>query len=467
MSTPGLEPFSAPWVTAWANGLRASDAYRHAARGWEGGVVLEVRAPTGAALGALQAVYLDLWHGECRAARLAGSTDYDSAAYVLSGTMDAWMQILHGDVSPIMAIMRGMLKLKKGWLPGLVPHAAAAVALVKVAQDLEAGVAEVPPRPALPTSPQLSSQPHPVAAREQASGRDRLQSTSAVGIRFDSFPMRLWDKAKRLGIWNPADIDLTQDRADWLQLAPDERDMLTRLASLFQAGEEAVTLDILPLVDVMAQEGRLEEQMYLTSFLWEEAKHVEMFRRFFDVVADLHTDLTPFHSPSYQTIFGEALPQAMGRLRTDRSPIAQAEASATYNMIVEGVLAETGYHLYHQVLTVRGIMPGMQRAAAYLKTDESRHLAYGVYLLSRLIAEHGDPVWNAIMTRMNALLLPAVAVVSEAFAAYPRDRVPFGLKEDEFVQFAMAQFQKRVDRLEKARTQGSAELFLDDGLDLS
>jgi ribonucleoside-diphosphate reductase beta chain len=32
---------------------------------------------------------------------------------------------------------------------------------------------------------------------------------------------------------------------------------------------------------VIAQEGRLEEEMFLTSFLWEEAKHVEFFSRFF------------------------------------------------------------------------------------------------------------------------------------------------------------------------------------------
>ena len=55
---------------------------------------------------------------------------------------------------------------------------------------------------------------------------------------------------------------------------------MLRLTSMFQAGEEAVVLDLLPLVAVVAAEGRLEEELYLTSFLWEEAKHVETFRRF-------------------------------------------------------------------------------------------------------------------------------------------------------------------------------------------
>ena len=50
---------------------------------------------------------------------------------------------------------------------------------------------------------------------------------------------------------------------------------MLHLTSLFQAGEEAVTLDLLPLIRAIAQEGRIEEEMYLTTFLWEEAKHVD------------------------------------------------------------------------------------------------------------------------------------------------------------------------------------------------
>lgn len=103
--------------------------------------------------------------------------------------------------------------------------------------------------------------------------------TTTHGLRRGLPPMRLFEKAKRFGIWNPSDIDLSQDQRDWRSLTADEQDILLRLSALFQAGEEAVTLDLLPLIIVIAQEGRLEEEMYLTSFLWEEAKHVEFFSR--------------------------------------------------------------------------------------------------------------------------------------------------------------------------------------------
>lgn len=285
------------------------------------------------------------------------------------------------------------------------------------------------------------------------------RSTSPAGLDHDSPPMRLWHKAKRLGTWDPRDIDLTRDAQDWARLDAEQRDVLLRLTALFQGGEESVTMDLLPLMMVVAQEGRLEEEMYLTSFLWEEAKHVEAFRRFLDDVAGERSDLTRFHGPMYQRLFGEELPGAMGRLRFDASPAAQAAASVTYNMIVEGVLAETGYHGYDLMLQRNGIMPGMQTVIGHLRRDEARHIAYGVFLLSRLVSEHGDVVWAAIEERLNELLPLAMGIVAEVFEPYPVP--PFGLRLEEFADFALSQFGKRVARLEKARAQTLAEVLGD------
>ena len=91
--------------------------------------------------------------------------------------------------------------------------------------------------------------------------------------------MRLYQKAKRLGTWDPAAIDFTRDRELWRGLNADEQGAILQITSLFQAGEEGVTLDLLPLIMVIAEEGRLEEELFLTTFLFEEGKHVEFFRR--------------------------------------------------------------------------------------------------------------------------------------------------------------------------------------------
>lgn len=281
-------------------------------------------------------------------------------------------------------------------------------------------------------------------------------TTTETGLDRTSPPMRLYEKAKKFGVWNPADIDLTQDRADWQRLTAVEKDLLWRLTAMFQAGEEAVTLDLLPLIMVIAQEGRLEEEMFLTTFLFEEAKHTDFFNRFLDEVTGKTAVLSHYHSPNYRTIFYETLPSTLRALLTDPSPAAQIKAAVTYNMIVEGVLAETGYHGYFTVLQRHNIMPGVQKGITLLKQDESRHIAYGIYLISRLVAEYPE-LWDVVEETMNALLPTALDVVGDAFLAY--DVVPFDLEPADFTTFALNQFQKRIERIEHAKDASLEEVL--------
>jgi len=281
--------------------------------------------------------------------------------------------------------------------------------------------------------------------------------TTTRGLNREIPPMRLFEKAKKFGIWNPSDIDFSQDKQDWQTLSDDEKDMVLRLTSLFVAGEEAVTLDLLPLMMAVAKEGRIEEEMFLTTFLWEEAKHTDFFQRFLNEVLEIDgNDLTHFHSASYSHIFYDALPTALDRLTTDQSPEAQLIASVTYNMIVEGVLAETGYHAYYSMFKNNNIMRGNLEGITKLKQDESRHIAYGIFLISRLVAENPG-LWAVAEAKMNDLLMPAIGVINESFAPY--DPVPFGLDIDEFVTYAMMQFQKRLARIEKARGATLADIY--------
>ncbi len=280
-------------------------------------------------------------------------------------------------------------------------------------------------------------------------------ATTTRGLNRELPPMRLYERAKKLGIWNPSEIDLSQDKADWAALTDAEKDLIWRLLGLFVSGEEAVTLDLLPLIGVIAAEGRIEEEMYLTTFLFEEAKHTDFFRRFLDEVAGGRVDLEAYHSDNYRFIFYQALPEALLGLQSDRSPSAQVRASVTYNMVVEGVLAETGYHAFFTALERNNRMPGLRKGIALLKQDESRHIAYGIYLLSRLVAEHPD-VWDELQAQMNSLLPAAIGVIADAFSAY--ETIPFGLVESDFIDYAMNQFSKRSERLEKARGAGLDEI---------
>jgi len=287
--------------------------------------------------------------------------------------------------------------------------------------------------------------------------RSGYATTSERGLRWDSVPMRLWQKAKRLGVWDPAGIDFERDREHWAGFSPPEREFLLRTLALFQAGEEAVTLDLLPLIETVAGEGRIEEEMYLTSFLWEEAKHVEFFRRWLDQVAEARRDLWGYVTPSYAHLFLDELPRAMGALRTDSSTEAQIRAATTYNMIIEGVLAETGYHGFRESLQANRMLPGLLEGITLIARDEGRHIRYGVYLLNRLIAVTPGG-WDVMNRRMNELLGPAMGVVSEFWDHFDPDDGPFGQNMQKFLDFASSLFDRRMKVLERDRGKALADI---------
>lgn len=271
----------------------------------------------------------------------------------------------------------------------------------------------------------------------------RVFKTTGLGLDAESLPYRLFQKAKRLGVWDPRDIDFSQDVEDWRTLTEEQREETLRTVAQFQAGEEAVTLDLLPLIYAIAREGRLEEEMYLTTFLFEEAKHTEFFRLFLNAVGETG-DLSVYHTPNYRRIFYEILPEAMNTLLTDATPQAMARASAVYNMYVEGVLAETGYFSFRNGLGKLGKMPGLLRGVQYIATDESRHIGYGTYLLQRLIS--ADP-----------RLLDVVRSVLEELAQLPlnqglpeREVTPFGVPTSLVQEYAQSRMQQRLAVLARA-----------------
>lgn len=284
-------------------------------------------------------------------------------------------------------------------------------------------------------------------------------TTTRRSLRSDITPMRLFQKAKKLGIWDPMEFDLKQDRKDWIGHTPDERDFLLRILAQFQAGEESVTLDLLPLIHAVASDGHIEEEIFLTSFLWEEAKHVEFFRRYLDEVVQADVDLSSYHdTPCYRKIFYEELPQAMNRLLTDSSREAQAVASTTYNMIVEGVLAETGYHTFYTTLGRNNTLPGLRKALGMIQRDESRHIGYGVFLLARLIAE--DPAILEVVQRRMAELQPySVGLIAEGYAPYEGREIPFGLVPAEFEAYAMTRFQSRMAVLLRSKGKDLNQIY--------
>ena len=222
---------------------------------------------------------------------------------------------------------------------------------------------------------------------------------SPRGLNTDLVPWRLWEKAKKL-FWDPATIDYSADRAQWEAMPVEYQDAVMATATGFMVGEESVTLDILPLTLAMADEGRLEEVIFLSSFALEEAKHVDFFRRW---LSEVGADLDGFRARQRQQaerlgftwddgrsqgMWESELPRVMRRLLVDRSPQAVLDAALTYNQFVEGCLAISGYGIWAELFAVLGALPAMQEGIRHIRADEARHITYGTYLCQRVLAAH-------------------------------------------------------------------------------
>ncbi|SFP47017.1 ribonucleoside-diphosphate reductase beta chain [Amycolatopsis arida] len=288
--------------------------------------------------------------------------------------------------------------------------------------------------------------------------RTGFHSLRHGGLNWDSFPLRLFVKGNRK-FWNPADIDFDRDAEDWATLDAEEQRSATFLCAQFIAGEEAVTEDIQPFMRAMAAESRLADEMYLTQFCFEEAKHTEVFRRWMDAVG-LTGDLHPFvaENPHYRTLFYEELPESLGVLADDPSPVNQVRASVTYNHVIEGSLALTGYYAWQKICTKRGILPGMQELVRRIGDDERRHMAWGTFTCRRHIAAD-DSLWEVVQQRMGELLPHALGMIEWVNAQF--EEPPFGVDNAEFVQYAADRARRRLGAIESARGMPVEKIDLD------
>ncbi len=306
--------------------------------------------------------------------------------------------------------------------------------------------------------------------QERQALRTAYHSIMEGGLNRKTLAMRLWEQGNRKG-WDPADIDFSQDAEHWGLLDDNLREVMTMIAVMFIIGEESVTEDIQPFMRAMAAEGRFEDEMYLTQFAYEEAKHVDVFRRWLDAVGathDLHEIVEMGMTVSTRGIlsmgpggvFSDLQPEAMRRLDTDPSPKAQIRANVIYNQYVEGTLALTGYWAWSKILeSTGGLFPGMQQIIKYLARDERRHLAWGTYNIRRHIAAD-DSLWDytvECLDEMKARLYEQEEnrkrFVAESGEGEDDFGKALGVGPDDRFAYQLSRLERRYGAIESARGQ--------------
>ncbi len=127
--------FGSPeWVQALQEQLNTSQAYADAAKNWEGDFYFIVD-PEGALTAPIY-LYMDLWHGKCRAAFVAPDKSAKAPAFVMSGTYSKWKKVVSAQLDPLQALMTNQLKLK-GNMTMVMKNVKAAQEIVKACTRIE------------------------------------------------------------------------------------------------------------------------------------------------------------------------------------------------------------------------------------------------------------------------------------------------------------------------------------------
>jgi ribonucleoside-diphosphate reductase beta chain len=247
----------------------------------------------------------------------------------------------------------------------------------------------------------------------------RLDPDSFAGGYFRNAVYRHWDPYEDI----PQEL-LEADRQKLIEReqTEEEFDGLRRTLALFGAGEEAVTEDLAPLALVTED---VNKQMFLTSQLYEESKHTQFFDRYWREVIDPVAEASGFEvttptdqryfSDDYVTLFDKT-EKAMQRLLDEGgdTPANRARAYCHYHLVVESVLAQTGYYGLQSNFSPSGAdlptegepihLEGLIEGITRIRSDEGRHVGFGMHEVQRLIAEEGvDPeiVQNTLQELMG------------------------------------------------------------------
>ena len=161
-----------------------------------------------------------------------------------------------------------------------------------------------------------------------------------------------------------------------------------------------------------------EAQVFLTTQISDEAKHMVFFDRFYREVlgmkaADIGAMLDSQRvnvNKDWETLFDGILHDCAERLRKDPTDFAALVRGITvYMVVIEGTLALTGARFIIRSLKERNWLPGFTAGFTAVNRDESRHVGFGIKFLADAIKD--DPANARIVESTLQECLPVATLV--------------------------------------------------------
>jgi ribonucleoside-diphosphate reductase beta chain len=215
----------------------------------------------------------------------------------------------------------------------------------------------------------------------------------STAVHSSKSPRQLYSMAKSLGAWDPAKIDLAEDKAHWQMLNAGQREQLIKVCALFYEGEVSVSDTLAWFMLAMPD---LDRRMFLSTQIFEEVKHAEFFERYFQEVCGT-VDTASYLVPEYKGVLldelrrrGEAIGNALTAGNHGELGLLLALFAAHYMGVVEGVMAVTGYEFFEDLLAKTGMFPRLLEGIKLVRADEGRHLVHGMDYLREQVEHHPE-----------------------------------------------------------------------------
>ncbi len=208
--------------------------------------------------------------------------------------------------------------------------------------------------------------------------------------------------------WSVQDLDFSLDREQWQrEMHPLVRQQRMGGYNGFFSGEIDVTNTLAPYIGAMP---RLDQRIFLTTQLVDEARHVVFFDKWFREVLGKDSAVVGDQMNDYESrpfgryIFKQLLPDISdGLMKHPDDLMLLIDGVTLYHIVIEGALALAGQTRILTSYKKADVFPGFQRGFTDVARDESRHVLFGVKFLYDMV-QSSDQYAYRIVDFINGVL---------------------------------------------------------------
>lgn len=230
----------------------------------------------------------------------------------------------------------------------------------------------------------------------------------------------LWEQQQ----WEAGRVDLALDAQQWEGLDPARRRPVADAIAWRRLRAQQATTALVAFVDVAPNE---EQQVFLTTHLVDEARHLVFFDRVRAEVMGAGEEAMEdrggvVDDAGLRSLLVDELARACRGLRSGAGPPELVDAITGFHVVIVGALGLTEQKALDDWLSAEKILPGIRRGLELEARSAHRHVAFGLGFVADAVSR--DPSLEATVSAALVRSLPLVrsrlmASAAVAPAPYP------------------------------------------------